>query len=99
MVLYTTIYRLKYAEWKNGDIEIYWLGNGTLPVYTSDTCHYYLSNTDAAVVQYDNIRSGKTQLHDSVQVNSWASRVDADGYLYVRFLTEFEGQLTTAKAE
>ena len=91
---YNTIYRLNYAEWKDGDIEIYWLGNGTLPVYISDTCHYYLSNTDAAVVQYDNIRSKNTQLHDSTQVNSWASRVDADGYLYVRFNPTRAGYVT-----
>ena len=30
---------------------------------------------------------------------SLAGKVDEDGYLYVRFLTEFEGVLTTAQAE
>ena len=91
---YMTVYRLYYNDWKGGDLEIKWSGSNRLPVYISDTCHYFLSSTDAVVVQYDYIKAKGTQLHDAATVDSWANRVDADGYLYVRFDASRAGNVT-----
>ena len=92
---YTTTYRLLYAEWQGGDLEIVWDGSvARLPSYISDTCHYFLSSTSINVVQYDYIKPKSSQLHDAVTVNSWANRVDADGYLYVRFDSGRNGYVT-----
>ena len=92
---YMTVFRLYYDDWKGGDLEIAWSASvARLPSYISDTCDYFLSSTSSAVVQYDYIKAKSTQLHDAETVNSWASRVDADGYLYVRFDAGRNGYVT-----
>jgi hypothetical protein len=92
---YMTTYRLLYAEWQGGDLEIVWDGSvARLPSYISDTCDYFLTPTSINVVQYDYIKPKSSQLHDAVTVNSWANRVDADGYLYVRFDSGRNGYVT-----
>ena len=89
-----TIYRLRYSDWKGGDMEINWEGYRRLATYISDTCHYFLSSTNASVVQYNRIKAESVKVYDAATVASWASRVDADGYLYVRFDAEQEGDVT-----
>lgn len=91
---YNTVYRLRYEDWKGGDMEIAWTGSVRLSSYISDTCHYFLSDTDPAVLQYDYIKAKGKEVHDIAQIDSWASRVDADGYLYVRFESTRAGNVT-----
>jgi hypothetical protein len=92
---YSTYYRLYYDDWKDGDLEIAWSASvASLPSYISDTCDYFLTYTSLAVVQYDSIKAKSSQVHDAETVNSWASRVDADGYLYVRFDAGRNGYVT-----
>lgn len=80
----SNIYRLRYSDWKGYDITIKWAGGGSLPTYISDTCEYFLSTTNEHVVKYVSVpKRGSTVLTADV-VNSWESRVDADGFLYVR---------------
>ena len=80
------IYRLRYDDWKDGEMVITWEANVALPLYIADTCQYTLSKNNKRVVQYKNITaSNNVARFDADVVNSWESRVDADGFLYVRF--------------
>ena len=80
-----TIFRLRYADWVGYDITIEWDGNVTLPTYISDTCSYTLSSNNSHVLKYAAIKSGGTFDISAATIDTWASRVDEDGYLYVRF--------------
>lgn len=88
------IYRLKYSDWKGYDITIKWAGSAALPTYISDTCAYTLSTTNEHVVKYVSVpKRGSTVLTADV-VNSWESRVDADGFLYVRMNPAAQANVT-----
>lgn len=89
-----TIYRMLYKDWKRCNVTIEWSGNSTLPTYIADTCSFTLSSTSSRVVQYANIkRKGSFEL-DVETIGSWESRVDADGFLYVRFNPTNKGNVT-----
>ena len=90
----STIYRLLYDDWKNCNVTIDWTGNSKLPTYIADTCSFTLSSTSSRVVKYANIKSGGTLELDEETIASWASRVDADGYLYVCFNPNNKGNVT-----
>ena len=81
----STIYRMLYEDWKHGVITIEWFGNGTLPTYIADTCSFVASETSPNVLYYTNVPRRGTMQIDAATVDSWASRVDVDGYLYVCF--------------
>ena len=80
-----TIFRMRYADWVGYDITIEWDGNVKLPTYIADACSYTLSSNNSHVLQYAEIKSGGTFNISAATIATWASRVDADGYLYVRF--------------
>ena len=86
--------RLRYDDWKGGDMTIYWEGVGRIPTYIADTCYFTLSSSNRRVVKYNNIMSGAVQTHAIETVNSWESRVDADGFLYVRLNPNSAGYIT-----
>jgi hypothetical protein len=89
-----TIYRLRYDDWKGYDITIKWAGSAALPTYIADTCAYTLSTTNKRVVKYVSVpKRGSTVLTADV-VNSWESRVDADGFLYVRMNPAAQANVT-----
>ena len=89
-----TIYRLRYEDWKGYDLTINWTGNSTLPTYIADTCAFFLSSSESEVVYYANIKKkGSVDIKVNV-VDSWAGRVDADGFLYVRFNPNNAGKVT-----
>ena len=79
------VYRLYYEDWTGYDMTIDWNGSSRTRIYISDTCDYYLSSTGSAVVNYQNLKASSSMTLEASVVDSWASRVDADGYLYVRF--------------
>ena len=91
-----TIFRMRYADWEGYDITINWSGNSTLPVYIADACDFTLASNNAHVLQYASVdRKGKFTIPAS-SVNSWSSRVDEDGFLYVRFNPTNQGAATFA---
>ena len=90
----STIYRLFYDDWKNCDVTIKWTGNSTLPTYIADTCSFVLSSTSPNVLKYASIKRKGTLELDAPTIESWASRVDADGYLYVCFDPTNKGNVT-----
>ena len=80
-----TIFRLRYVDWVGYDMTIEWDGSVKLPTYIADACSYTLSSSNSHVLQYAEIKSGGTFDISAATIETWASRVDADGYLYVRF--------------
>ncbi len=90
----STIYRMLYEDWKNSDVTIEWGGNSTLPTYIAETCSFVVSATSPQVLQYANIQRKGTLLIESATIDSWASRVDEDGYLYVCFNPTNKGNVT-----
>lgn len=89
-----TIYRLRYEDWKGYDLTINWTGNSTLPTYIADTCVFFLSSSESEVVYYANIRKKSSVNITADVVDSWAGRVDVDGFLYVRFNPTNAGKVT-----
>ena len=92
----STIYRLLYDDYKNCDVVIQWDGNSTLPTYIADTCSFVVSSTSPNVLKYASIKRKGTLELDNATIQSWASRVDADGYLYVCFNPTNKGNVTFA---
>lgn len=90
----STIYRMRYDDWKNGDVVVEWSGNSTLPTYIADTCSFVVSATSPRVIKYANIKRKGTLDLDAATIESWAPRVDADGYLYVCFNPTNKGNVT-----
>jgi hypothetical protein len=87
----STVYRLLYDDWKNCIVTIKRTDNGNLPTYIADTCEFVLSSSSPRVLKYANIKRKGTLVLDTATINSWESRVDADGYLYVRFTPSSSG--------
>ena len=89
------IYRLHYADYVGYDLTIKWVGNGTVVPYIADTCRYTLSTTSPRLVlkPAPTIKRLGTYTITSTILDTWASRVDADGYLYVRFKAVTAGKL------
>ena len=89
----STVYRLLYEDWKNGDMIITWMGGSKLPTYIADTCSTKLSSTSSRILKYANIQSdGELEISTEV-VKLWESRADADGYIYVTFNPSSSGQV------
>lgn len=89
-----TIYRLKYSDWNGYPITIKWGGSVTLPVYIADRCEFTLSPTNASVLQYASISRKSSFKIAASAVDNWASRVDEDGFIYVRFNPTNQGSVT-----
>ena len=90
------IYRLRYADWVDYDITIDWYGNGKVPVYIADTCSFALTSSNSRIVlkPVPTISRNGSYTISSTTIEGWMSRVDANGYLYVRFDPSSNGELT-----
>ena len=92
------VYRLRYDDWKGYDINLDWWANSSLPVYIADTCKFTLSSSNARVVKYVSVKKKTVQTILAEDVNSWADRVDSDGFLYIRFNPSNAGSLIVTSA-
>ena len=88
------VYRILYEDWKNSFVTLEWSGNSTLPTYIADTCSFVLSSSSPRVLKYSNIKRKGTLELDVTTIESWASRVDVDGFLYVCFNPTNKGNVT-----
>lgn len=90
------LFRFKYTDFDGYDLTIKWTGNGTVIPYISDVCEYSLTTTSSNLVlrPAPSIARRSSYTVDSTTLATWASRVDADGYLYVRFSATTAGKLT-----
>ena len=83
------VYRVDYQDWAAQTIQIQWTGTELLHLFIAKDCDFAVAKYYKDVVLYEAITSATTL--DIVQLKQFT---DQDGYLYVRFLTEFEGELS-----
>jgi hypothetical protein len=90
-----TVYRLRYEDFVGYDLIIEWNNAGNVTPYIADTCHFSITTTDSHLVlrPAKNIKRYSSYTVDSASLSTWASRVDADGYLYVRFKANLDGNI------
>ena len=94
----STIYRIDYYKWYQGDVELLWDGSQSVYSYLADTCSFTLSASNARVIDYKSIaKTNGTHIITKSLLDSVADRVDGDGYLYFRFNSRRKGNLTTTQ--
>ena len=93
------IYRIDYQAWLASGVNLVWTGKGALHTFVAKDCEFAVAVHHQDVVNYTEVPAEGNVVLSKAILAPLAQYVDADGYLYVRFLTEFEGQLTTALAE
>ena len=93
------IYRIDYQAWLASGVNLVWTGKGALHTFVAKHCEFAVAVYHKEVVNYTEVPAEGNVILSKAILAPLAQYVDADGYLYVRFLTEQEGQLTTAIAE
>lgn len=91
-------WRINYALWSKQDMQLYWKGWADLKLYISDTCSYSLTPTNKHVLKYALIPVQTDGTSDTLTITKeemadWAEKVDAEGYLYMRFANTQYGDL------
>lgn len=84
------VYRVNYADYKDAGLKLAWTGAEPLHTFVAETCEFAVAPYNRFVHAYEAIVANADAVLD---INSLAAYVDADGYLYLRFLTEKEGVL------
>ena len=96
-------YRFYYREWAGGDMTFKWLSNSsTCPTFIGDNCTFTANKYDEHVIKNQTIAKKGTWTLSAADVAKWESKVDEDGYLYIRFNPGSAGQMvisTTAPEE
>ena len=85
-----TVYAIDYAAWMAQPVTLVWTGAEALHTFVAETCVFALAPYNKYVHAYVPVPA---QGDSALDMEALAPYVDADGYLYVRFLTEFEGTL------
>ena len=93
------IYRIDYEAWLASGVNLVWTGKGALHTFVAKDCEFAVAIYHKDVVNYTEVPAEGNVVLSKDILAPLAQYVDADGYLYVRFLTELEGQLTTTLAE
>ena len=86
-----TVYAIDYAAWMAQPVTLVWIGTEALHTFVAETCVFALAPYNKYVHAYVPVPA---QGDSALDMEALAPYVDEDGYLYVRFLTEFEGVLT-----
>ena len=86
-----TVYAIDYAAWMAQPVTLVWTGAEALHTFVAETCVFALAPYNKYVHAYVPVPA---QGDSALDMETLAPYVDEDGYLYVRFLTEFEGVLT-----
>ena len=90
-------YRFYYNNWRGGTVTFQWsVTTNNCQAFIGDSCYFPAEPEDAHVVAYKNIPKKGECVITSAEIEQWASRVDPDGYLYVRFYTGKAGQITSS---
>lgn len=89
-----TIYRINYAEWQAAGATLAWEGTSPLHTFLASTCTFPVAPHNRYVLDYEAVLPAGEKVMAADWLARMAQYVDEDGYLYIRFLTEFEGELT-----
>ena len=85
-----TVYAIDYNSWMRQAVTLVWTGVEPLHTFVAETCEFALAPYNRYVHAYVPVPAQGDWVLD---MNALAPYVDEDDYLYVRFLTEFEGTL------
>ena len=88
-----TVYRINYSEWAATGATLTWSGTEPLHTFVAETCEFYVAPYNKYVHAYVSVPVEGVIVLDKASLADWATYVDEDGYLYIRFLTEKEGVL------
>jgi hypothetical protein len=88
------VYRIDYQAWLNSGVNLVWSGNEALHTFVAKDCEFAVAIHHKDVVNYTEVPAAGNVVLNADILTGLASYVDADGYLYIRFLTEAEGILT-----
>ena len=88
-----TIYTIDYDAWLSTGATLVWTGEEPLHTFAAEQCEFAVAPYNKYVIEYFAIPAKGMVVIDSSILSSMAGRVDASGYLYIRFLTEKEGVL------
>ena len=79
-------YCMYYYNWKGGDMTFQWKGTQNVcPSYIGDNCSFEADDDDSHVIHPFEIKKNSSQTIPATEIDQWESRVDEDGYLYIRF--------------
>lgn len=87
-------FRLKYDDWKDYNMTLKWAGTSANPTYFADACDFTLSSTNSHVLTYKSIQAKGSLTLTPENMQAWASGVDEDGFIYVRFNPNNQGRVT-----
>lgn len=90
-------HRFYFDDYSGYDLTIQWNTTGRPTVYIADTCNFALSKNDSHVIQTKAFNKNTPFVIPAATLAQWAERVDADGYLYVRFSTTGNVTFATEK--
>ena len=85
-----TVYAIDYNAWMQQAVTLVWIGIEPLHTFVAETCEFALAPYNKYVHAYVPVPAQGDWVLD---MDALAPYVNEDGYLYVRFLTEFEGIL------
>ena len=93
------IYRIDYQAWLASGVKPVWTGASPLHTFVAKDCEFAVAIYHKDVVNYTEVPAEGNVILSKDILATLGQYVDEDGYLYIRFLTELEGALTTQLAE
>ena len=76
------VYRMDYSTWEGNAFNVAWDQRGALSVHVSSFCDVKI--TDTQKIQIFSVPAKSTVVVSESAVASWATAVDADGFVYLR---------------
>jgi hypothetical protein len=97
--LATQIYGMDQPAWVANDVTLHWSGASPLHIFISKKPDFALAKGHKNVVKYIEVPANGSVVLSKSEVEALSQYKNEGGYLYVRCLSEFEGELTTKQAE
>ena len=87
-------YRIYFNDWKDGNITFTWDKTTLCKVLVSGSCTIGTSD-DGSLIAYRELKDDNLTTQISAEeLNNWASAVDGDGYIYMRYYSNSSGNMT-----
>ena len=89
------IYRIFYADWKDGALTATWVGQRACKMLISGSCTIGTNVNVESVIDYEEAMASGTAYARSIsEMAEWGEYADADGYIYMRFYSDKAGTMT-----